>query len=180
MGLKAYFLPQLRSQLTGVPVTDILTSTIDSLGMALPWSKVTSHISTLPAEFDVKPVIAAVDCVSDADNRFKVYVRTQATHLSALRDMITLGGQLQGPAVDATLAQLQKLWHASFRPNLGRHPGQPQAIERRSDRFPVLLRDGHRQPFAHPKNLHPRRSLPGQRRPCSSGDVTVRREQLLR
>ena len=116
MGLKAYFLPQLRSQVTGVPVMDILTPTIDSLGMALPWSKVTSHISTLPAEFDVQPMIAAVDCVSDADNRFKVYVRTQATHLSALCDMITLGGQLQGPAVDATLTQLRKLWRALFGP----------------------------------------------------------------
>ena len=114
MGLKAYFLPQVRSQVTGVPVMDILTPTINDLGMGLSWSKATSYFSTLPAEFDVQPVIAAVDCVRDVDNRFKVYVRTQATHLSALCDMLTLGGQLNGPAIDATLAQLRELWRAIF------------------------------------------------------------------
>jgi len=116
MGLKAYFLPQVRSRVTGIPVMDILTSTINDLGMGVPWSKATSYFSTLPAEFDVKPVIAAVDCVRDVDNRFKVYVRTQATHLSALREMLTLGGQLEGPAVDATLAKLRELWRALFGP----------------------------------------------------------------
>jgi len=114
MGLKAYFLPQVRSRVTGVPVMDLCTSTINDLGMGLPWSKATSYLSTLPAEFNVQPVIVAVDCVSDADNRLKVYVRTQATHLSALCDMLTLGGQLKGPAVDVTLSKLRELWHALF------------------------------------------------------------------
>jgi hypothetical protein len=114
MGLKAYFLPQVRSRVTGIPVMDILTPTIEELGMGASWSKATSYFSTLPAEFNVQPVIAAVDCVRDVDNRFKVYVRTQATHLSALCEMLTLGGQLEGPAIDATLAQLRKLWSALF------------------------------------------------------------------
>lgn len=116
MGLKAYFLPQVRSRVTGIPVMDILTSTINDLGMRVPWSRATSYFSTLPAEFNIQPVIAAVDCVRDVDNRFKVYVRTQATHLSALCDMLTLGGQLEGPAVDATLAKLRELWRALFGP----------------------------------------------------------------
>ena len=116
MGLKAYFLPQVRSQVTGVPVMDILNSTIEGLGMALPWSKATSYFSTLPENFNVQPVIAAVDCVADADSRFKVYIRTQATDLSALCDMLTLGGQLKGAAIDATLAMLRGLWRALFGP----------------------------------------------------------------
>ena len=116
MGLKAYFLPQVRSQKTGVSVMDILNSTIESLGMGLPWSKATSYFSTLPPKFNVQPVIAAVDCVADADNRFKVYVRTQATDLSSLCDMLTLGGQLKGAAIDATLNKLRDLWHALFGP----------------------------------------------------------------
>ena len=114
MGLKAYLLPQIRSQMTGIPVMDILTSTINDLGMGLPWSKAALFFSTLPVEFEVQPVIAAVDCVSDADNRFKVYMRTQATHLSALCDMLTLGGQLNGPAIDSTLARLREIWYALF------------------------------------------------------------------
>lgn len=116
MGLKAYFLPQVRSQMTGVPVMDILTSTINDLGMGLPWSKATSYFSTLPAEFKIQPVIAAVDCVPDAENRFKVYVRTQATSLAALCDMLTLGGQLKGAAIDDTLAKLRDIWRALFGP----------------------------------------------------------------
>ena len=82
--------------------------------MGVPWSKATSYFDSLPAEFNVQPVIAAVDCVPDASNRFKVYVRTQATNLSALCDMFTLGGQLKGPAVDKTLAKLRELWRALF------------------------------------------------------------------
>lgn len=116
MGLKAYFVPQVRSKLTGIPVMDILTSTINDLGMGLPWSKATSYFSRLPAEYNVQPAIAAVDCVSDAENRFKVYVRTQATHLSALCDMLTLGGQLKGPAIDATVTKLRDIWRALFGP----------------------------------------------------------------
>lgn len=114
MGLKAYFLPQVRSRMTGIPVMDLLTSTINNLGVALPWSKATSFFSTLPAEFKVQPVIAAVDCVSDKCNRLKVYVRTQATHLSALCNMFTLGGQLKGPAIDSTLAKLRQIWGCLF------------------------------------------------------------------
>ena len=116
MALKSYFLPQMRSRMTRVPVMDIVTSTINDLGMGLAWSKATSYFSTLPAEFNVQPAIVAVDCVADANNRFKVYVRTQATHLSALCDMLTLGGQLKGPAIDATLTTLRNIWHALFGP----------------------------------------------------------------
>ena len=100
----------------GVPVMDILDFAISSLGIELPWSMVTPYFSTLPAGFNIEPVIAAVDCVPDVVNRFKVYIRTQATHLSALCDMLTLGGQLQGAAIDDTLAKLRDLWHALFGP----------------------------------------------------------------
>jgi len=114
MSLKTYFLPHIRSQMIGVPAMDLVTSTIEDLRMGFPWSKATSYFATLPAEFNVQPTIVAVDCVSDANNRFKVYVRTQATNLSALCDMLTLGGQLEGPAIDATVSTLRNLWKALF------------------------------------------------------------------
>ena len=94
----------------------LLTSTINELGMGVAWSKATEYFSTLPTKFNVQPMIAAVDCVADAENQFKVYVRTQATHLSALCDMLTLGGQLESPAIDATLAKLRDIWRALFGP----------------------------------------------------------------
>ena len=116
MGLKSYFLPQVRSQVTGVPVMDIVTSAINDLGMGFAWSKAASYFSTLPAELNVQPTIVAVNCVPNPNNRFKVYVRTQATHFSALCDMLTLGGQLEGPAIDTTLPMLRTMWHALFGP----------------------------------------------------------------
>ena len=116
MGLKAYFLPQVRAQMTGIRTMDILTDTINDLGLDLPWSKITSYFATLPVEFKVEPVIVAVDCVSDDENRFKVYVRTQATNLSALCDMLILGGRLKGPAIDSTLTKLRQIWRALFGP----------------------------------------------------------------
>ena len=97
VGLKAYFFPSVGSKTTGTPAMDMLTSTISNLGMAFPWSKATMFFSTLPQEYKIEPVIAAVDCVSASENRFKVYVRTQATHPSALCDMINhFGGSVGG------------------------------------------------------------------------------------
>ena len=242
MGLKAYFLPQVRSQKTGVPVMDILNSTIEGLGMGLPWSKATSYFSTLPPKFNVQPVIAAVDCVADADNRFKVYIRTQATDLSSLCDMLTLGGQLKGAAIDAmdpfesssmvhsgatglvddwrtrvvspySTTSSQSLTLNLQTPNHNASPLSPMGATSvalmsmssplsLSVRFDIShhLSIGPKSVFqfeeapslptftlprivngskVFPKDLYPRRSLLGKRRPCGSGCVTVHRRQLL-
>ena len=88
---------------------------INDLGMGFAWSKVTSYFSTLPAELKVQSTIVVIGCVSDANNRFKVYVRTQAAHLFALCDMLALGGRLKGPAIDA-IASFRDIWHAVFGP----------------------------------------------------------------
>ena len=53
---------------------DIITPTVNDLGMGIPWSRATSYFSTLPSQFNVQPVIAAVNCVPNPQNRLKVYV----------------------------------------------------------------------------------------------------------
>jgi DMATS type aromatic prenyltransferase len=115
MGPKVYFLPQVRAKVTNTPVMDLLTRAIEGLHLDVPWSKATSYFATLPAGYG-EPAIAAVDCVPDTQNRFKVYVRTLTTHLSVLCDMLTLRGKLEGPTIDATLAELRKLWRELFGP----------------------------------------------------------------
>ena len=82
--------------------------------------------------YKIEPVITVVDCVAAAENRFKVYVRTQAAHLSALCDMITLGGQLEGPAINTTLAKLRELWRQLFGHTLDETPVK----QRRSNKGP--------------------------------------------
>jgi len=59
MGLKAYFIPRVRSRVTKIPAMDIVTSTINDLGMSLPWKKAILYFSTLPTEVSIQPVIAA-------------------------------------------------------------------------------------------------------------------------
>ena len=102
--------------MTGVPAVYAVTRTTNDLGARLPWSKVTPYFRTLPIELNVPPVIAAMDCVPDVENRSKVYVRTRPTYLSALCGTLTLGGQLGGPTIDATLVGLREPWRALFGP----------------------------------------------------------------
>lgn len=114
MGLKTYHLPEVEAKTTGRTAMELVTSTAEKLKVAVPWRTVTDFINTLPHEYNVAPTIVAVDCVKPSQNRFKVYVRTRATHFSALLDMLTLGGQLQGPAIDATLETVRDIWHGLF------------------------------------------------------------------
>jgi hypothetical protein len=48
--------------------------------------KSNAYLSTLPQDYKIEPVIAAVDYVSATKNCFKVYIRQRATRLPALYD----------------------------------------------------------------------------------------------
>jgi len=60
MGLKAYFIPCVWSQVAKVPAMVIVTSMIKDLDMSLPWSKATLYFSTLPTGFNIQPMIVIV------------------------------------------------------------------------------------------------------------------------
>jgi DMATS type aromatic prenyltransferase len=52
--------------------------------------------------------------VQPSQNRVKVYVRTQASSLSAIIDLMTLGGELSDASVLSAVATVRHLWHLLF------------------------------------------------------------------
>lgn len=111
---KGYFLPHLRSQATGVSRTELVTNCMTALGLESPWAMILSYISTLPLDHQAGPEIVSVDCVESSKNRAKVYIRTQASSLRTIIDLMTLGGTLSSPSILSAIATLRHLWHLLF------------------------------------------------------------------
>lgn len=111
---KSYFLPHLRSQAMGVTQTQLVTTCMTALGLESSWMMVLTYISTLPVDHQAGPEIVSVDCVEPSKNRAKVYIRTQASNLRAIIDLMTLGGTLSSPSILSAIATLRHLWFLLF------------------------------------------------------------------
>jgi len=75
---------------------------------------VIQYLATLPEHYQAKTEIVAIDCVQPSQNRAKVYVRTQASSLSSIIDLMTLGGELSDASVLSAVATVRHLWHLLF------------------------------------------------------------------
>jgi DMATS type aromatic prenyltransferase len=75
---------------------------------------VLSYMAQLPAHHKATLVIVSVDCIIPSKNRAKVYIRTQASSLHAIIDLMTLGGKLSNPSILSTIATLRHLWRLLF------------------------------------------------------------------
>ncbi|KAJ7246933.1 aromatic prenyltransferase, partial [Mycena rebaudengoi] len=111
---KSYFLPHLRSHLTGIAPTEIVTASMLALGLEASWDIVKAFIKTLPGECLANPEIVSVDCLHPSKSRAKVYLRTQETSLEGISNLMTLGGRLCDPVVAETVATLAHLWRLLF------------------------------------------------------------------
>lgn len=95
--LKAYFLPETKSAITGISKATLVTQCIEELAtrsssdLLTPWLRVRKFFKTLPLSLRPNINIVAVDCVSSKHNRVKVYCRSPSATLSNLRRFITLG-----------------------------------------------------------------------------------------
>jgi DMATS type aromatic prenyltransferase len=85
-----------------------------ALGLENPWAMVIRYLATLPEHCQVKTEIVAVDCVQPSQNRAKVYVRTQASSLHSVIDLMTLGGELSDPSILSAVATFRHLWRLLF------------------------------------------------------------------
>lgn len=86
------------------------------LGLDHPWAMVISFIATLPDHNCTTPEIVSVDCVEPIKNRVKVYLRTQASSLNDIINLMTLGGELSSPSISSTIDTLRHLWLLLFGP----------------------------------------------------------------
>ncbi|KAF9027543.1 aromatic prenyltransferase [Hymenopellis radicata] len=111
---KAYFLPHIRSQQTGVSPCDMVSECMQKLGLRSQWSKIESYLATLPPELYATPEIVAVDCLTPCENRAKIYLRTPARNLCALEALFTLDGTLDSSAVRESVECLRHMWRLLF------------------------------------------------------------------
>ncbi|KIM73557.1 hypothetical protein PILCRDRAFT_725491 [Piloderma croceum F 1598] len=111
---KAYFLPHIRSQATGISIDKLVTECMKALGLEDPWAMVIRYLATLPEHCQTKTEIVAVDCLQPSKNRAKVYVRTQASSLRSIIDLMSLGGELSDPSILSAIATVRHLWRLLF------------------------------------------------------------------
>jgi tryptophan 7-dimethylallyltransferase len=85
-----------------------------ALGLEDPWAMVIRYLATLPEHCQTKTEIVAVDCLQPSKNRAKVYVRTQASSLRSIIDLMSLGGELSDPSILSAIATVRHLWRLFF------------------------------------------------------------------
>jgi len=119
---KVYFMPTLQWVDRGVPTKDLVFAAARACGEC--HGRYDEAIAMLDGylvlgngDGDAPPVVemAAVDCLRSADARIKVYLRTNANTLQRVKRLLTLGGRLAGPTIDAGLEALSELWPLLFR-----------------------------------------------------------------
>jgi DMATS type aromatic prenyltransferase len=78
-------------------------------------------MNTIPESERPVPDMIAVDCVPSAQNRIKVYFRSDATTLDEIVRIVRLGGALDDdPLIKQTTDLIEELWTHIF-PGVGRH-----------------------------------------------------------
>lgn len=117
---KAYYLPNLKSALTGIPSRTIVFDAIrgcngpsgsyDS-GLTL----LNDYLDSFAAESAPQVALLSNDCVPDSpSSRLKVYTFGSANTLAHAKDMISLGGRLSGTASEESVRAADSLWHHLF------------------------------------------------------------------
>ncbi|KAJ3573256.1 hypothetical protein NP233_g2553 [Leucocoprinus birnbaumii] len=129
---KFYFLPHLRATETQIPQEDLVTECMKRIGLVEPWIRILSFMNTIPQTQRPVPDMIAVDCVPSAQNRIKVYFRSDATTLDEIIQVVRLGGALDDdPLIKETTDLIEKLW-GHFFPGVGRYehikPSRPKKV----------------------------------------------------
>ncbi|KAJ7310851.1 tryptophan dimethylallyltransferase-domain-containing protein [Mycena albidolilacea] len=106
--LKVYFMPRIRALVTKESPEEMMTRLTSRLGLDKPWAKITRFLSRFLPGDGPKIDIVAVDCVPGAQNRIKIYFRTDLLSFSHMEYLLTLGGSLA--SADVSTARL--LWTA--------------------------------------------------------------------
>ncbi|CAA7266895.1 unnamed protein product [Cyclocybe aegerita] len=111
---KAYFLPHLRSQATGISQMDLVTSCMNELDLGSQWKIVASYFTEKVPHLDATPDIVAVDCVHKSKNRAKIYVRCNASSLNEITEVFTLGQRLKGLLINKAIEMIEEVWRQLF------------------------------------------------------------------
>jgi DMATS type aromatic prenyltransferase len=106
--MKVYFMPRVRAFVTKESPEEMMTRLTSRLGLDKPWAKITQFLSRLLPGDKPEIEIAAVDCAPGAQNRLKIYFRTDLLSYSHMEYLLTLGGSL----ATADVSTVRVLWAA--------------------------------------------------------------------
>ena len=113
--LKAYFLPAFKAAESNQSTWEIIRQAIQdlpdySLSAFSGLSTLQNYLTTSPHGSELEAEIFAIDCVAPCRSRLKIYMRSRSTSFASVRDIMTLGGTLDGSSLTHGLHELQKLW----------------------------------------------------------------------
>ncbi|KAJ7191734.1 aromatic prenyltransferase [Mycena pura] len=108
--IKVYFMPRIRALVTKETPDEMMARLTSRLGLEKPWAKVTHFLSHFLLEDRPGIEIVAVDCVQAAQNRLKIYFRTDILSYSHMEYFLTLGDALPATEVAASLQNARRLW----------------------------------------------------------------------
>ena len=127
VAVKAYFVP-VKAEQTRRSRLSILSESIESLqGPDLrgpSYDHLLAFLNSRSANHGLDIIGVSVDCVSPADSRLKIYVRSSETSFDSVCDFLCMGGKLNTLSED-TLQDFRRLWHSV----LGLGDGLPASEE---------------------------------------------------
>ena len=132
--LKAYFFPIFKARESGLSTLALISQAIaglGKLGLQVPgYDILCNYIRTSREGSMLETEMFAIDCVSPASSRMKVYLRSQSTSFESVRANMTLGGKLK--KYDKGIAELEKLWKSVLLParNASAHEELPHKAHR--------------------------------------------------
>ena len=113
--LKAYFLPTFKAADLGQSAWDIIRWAIQDLpdyshSAFSALSILRNFMVASPQGPGLQAEIFAIDCVIPIRSRLKIYMRSRSTCFDSVREIMTLGGALDGSSLKTGLDELLKLW----------------------------------------------------------------------
>ena len=109
--LKAYFFPIFRAASDNETSLTTVAKTIASLPGRPQFPAFTAIQNYIMSSQDssLNVEILSIDCDSPSESRVKVYIRSAATNLNSVRDILTLGKGNEEPSFDQGFSELQYL-----------------------------------------------------------------------
>ncbi len=108
--MKVYFVPRIRALVTNESPEEMMAKTTARLGVDKPWARITDFLSRFLPGDRPEIEIVAVDCVPSAQNRLKIYFRTNLLSYAHMEYFLTLGGTLSSTELSAGLHKARELW----------------------------------------------------------------------
>ncbi|CAG8369869.1 unnamed protein product [Penicillium salamii] len=115
--VKQYYLPSwmaIEKKMSKFALVADAIQDIPSLGTSLlsSFAVFTDFIESFSRDTRPEIEIMAIDCLDPSKSRIKVYIRSQATTLQSVLEILTIGGK--SPKTPEETNSLRELWHSVF------------------------------------------------------------------